>query len=98
MRYRDHRGGLQDSLATTAEVFTRADLVAHLNREGAFGIGRTVTDDDIRVEPYGGDDKRIGWRDVHIVVLDGYGVLGFVETDLRDTAQTAASGPIQRRR
>lgn len=27
----------------------------------------------VTIEPYGGDDDRIGWKDVHIVILGGWG-------------------------
>lgn len=35
---------------------------------------------ELSVDPYsmGGDD-RIGWKEVYIVTLDGYGVLGFTD-------------------
>ena len=32
MRYRDHRGGLDESLETTVEVNRLGDLIAYLNR------------------------------------------------------------------
>lgn len=38
-----------------------------------------IAPDDLKIEPYGGDDPRIGWKDVHIVTLPGFGVLGFCE-------------------
>jgi hypothetical protein len=35
--------------------------------------------EQVKVEPYYGDDRRIGWRNVHIITIDGYGVVGFCE-------------------
>lgn len=59
---------------------TREALVAHVRAE--FAAWPTMDNfhfDQLRVSPYYGDDDRIGWRDVHIVTIDGYGVVGFTE-------------------
>lgn len=60
MKYRDHRGGLDDSMATMVEIQpTLAALAHHLK----------VPANSIRVESYVYDD-RIKW-DTHIVLVDG---------------------------
>ncbi len=73
-KFREHRGGLAESLETTVEVQTKAELAAHM-RSKISPFGFFFEDDDLTVEPYGFDD-RIGW-DTYIVQIDGYGVAGF---------------------
>lgn len=72
MRYRDHRGGLADSLATAVDMQgTKVCLAAYLN----------APRDRITVEKYGhGIDKRCGW-DTYIVAVDGCAV-GFTDGPL----------------
>ena len=70
-RFRPHRGGLAEALEEVVEVKGRAGLTAHLRTCGHAGA--------IRITPYGGDDDRIGWKNVHIVVLEGMGPVGFCE-------------------
>lgn len=78
MRYRPHKGSLADSLALTVEVDGRAGLIAQLKKE--FAPWPVWPDEkSVHVSSYYGDDERIGWKDVHIVTLDGYGVVGFCE-------------------
>lgn len=76
-RFRPHRGGLADALREVVEVNGRAGLLAHLKATGAGPS--PFNPSKIRIEPYYGDDNRIGWKNVHIVDIDGYGVLGFCE-------------------
>lgn len=80
-RYRDNRRTLADSLDTTIDMLGRAQLLAHLRRDLSV-VGVEFRDDDVRVRPYGGDDDRCGWKDVHIVTIDGFGVVGFTEGPL----------------
>jgi len=80
VKYRPHRRLLVDSIALTVEVGGRAGLIAHLRKD----LSSWPTMDDfpggaVHIDPYGGDDDRIGWKNVFIVTLDGYGVLGFCE-------------------
>jgi hypothetical protein len=79
MRYRPHRGGLAESIAETVNVKGRAGLIAHLRYNWRNWEVVQFSDDQVRVEPYGGDDDRCGWKDVHIVTIDGAGVQGFCE-------------------
>lgn len=78
-QYREHRGGLDESMATVREVADRDALVAHL-AEGLAPYGTTVTDDMVAVEPYGFDERN-GWF-THIVTIAGYGVAGFTNGPL----------------
>lgn len=80
MKYRPHKGLVWDSLAEMVEVDGRAGLIAHLRHElRNWPTMDGFTDDQVGVTPNGGDDDRIGWKDVHIVTIDGYGVMGFCE-------------------
>lgn len=76
-KFREHRGGLAESLETTVEVETKADLVAHM-RSKLSPFGFHFEDADMTIKPYGADpyDSRIGWN-TFIVTIDGYGVAGF---------------------
>lgn len=78
MRFREHRGLLCDSLETTIEIADRAALLAKVNGM-LFPSERPIEDHQLLVEPHGGDDTRIGWKDVHIVYARGRGVFGFIE-------------------
>lgn len=81
MRYRPQRGSLADSMAEVIEVRDRAELLAILRGQWK-AVGVEITDDQMKAAPYGGDDSRIGWLDVHIVTIDGLGVQGFCEGPL----------------
>jgi hypothetical protein len=82
MRYRQHKGSLADSMATECEVDGRDGLIRQLRREFRNWPTIEFPDDAVRIEPYHCDDDRIGWKDVHIVTIDGYGVAGFCEGPL----------------
>lgn len=66
MKYRPHRRLLDESMAEVVEFENRAALIEHLRKDFA-SWGVDVQDADIRVEPYGYDD-RINWN-THIVCL-----------------------------
>ena len=79
MRFREHRGGLSESLETTVEI--EATKVAIANRFNEALSGWPVpeaTAEDVKVEPYGYDD-RINWE-THIVSIRGFGVFGFCDS------------------
>jgi phosphoribosyl 1,2-cyclic phosphodiesterase len=81
MKYRPHRGSLADAMAEMAEIEpTREALIRHVRSElQEFPTIRNFHEQHLRIKPYGCDDDRIGWKDVHVVTLDGYGVMGFCE-------------------
>jgi hypothetical protein len=89
MKYRDHRGGLAQSLATMVELpATRAALIAHLATTWPFSQGLADLGADrlanVKVERYHeGGDLRIGWKEVWIVILPDFGVLGFTDGEAR---------------
>lgn len=79
MRYRPHKGSIAESVALTVEVEGWPGLIRQLRSELWPYRRDDFTDDKVHVSPYCGDHSRIGWRDVHIVTIDGYGVMGFCE-------------------
>jgi len=82
MKFREHRGGYAESMATVIELPDRAALVAHVQKLLALYPGALlVTNERLRVEKYI-FDARNGWH-THIVTLDGYGVLGFTNGPVR---------------
>lgn len=83
MKFREHRGSLDESMETCVELDDRADLVAHMRRQLAHYYFE-FEDAQLKVEPYA-IDKRIGWLDTHIVTIDGYGVVGFTDGPAHNT-------------
>lgn len=77
IRYRDHRGSLIDSLITACELADVAALAAHISKDMP---GKAIVAAELTFVPYGGDDDRCGWRNVHIVCARRR-VFGFCEGD-----------------
>lgn len=76
INFREHRGLLADSMETAVVVAGLPGLWRHLQRKVMPEL--TAMDSSrLRFEPYGGDDDRTGWKNVHTVRLEGHGVLGF---------------------
>lgn len=85
--YRDHRGGLAESMATVVPLRSDRPLWAHVGKSTPFPLNPAVH--DIVIEPYG-FDTRIGW-DTHVVMLKSSKpndpfvcVLGFTNGPLDD--------------
>lgn len=78
VKYRDHRGGYDDSMATLQEFETRADLVKYLTTDlNRFGV--ELRDDMVMIAPMARyPDQRNGW-DTHLVILQRYGVVGYTD-------------------
>lgn len=75
-----HRELLVDSMKTAVDVNGREGLLAHIRKEFSdFWPVPDFADEKLHIKPYSGDDDRIGWKDVHIVTIDDYGVVGFCE-------------------
>lgn len=70
-QFREHRGSLEDSLATCVQIFDMADLEQHLFKKLALPRGT------LKVTPYCRDERLAGWLDTHVVTIEGYGVAGF---------------------
>lgn len=80
MKFREHRGGLAESMATMVEMDDPFLILRHIRR--LFPKVR-----EIEAHPYAcgsdGRDDRIGWTNVHIVTSPGFGVLGFTDGPLK---------------
>lgn len=80
-QYRDHRGGLSDSMATVQQFQTKAELIDYLQQDlyqffpGKYDVSK------IEIKYYG-YDQRIGW-DSYIVLLPSFGVLGFTDREVK---------------
>lgn len=79
MKFREHRGGLADSLATVIELETRTQLIEHIeNLYAGYVHGYDFT--NIEVKPYYMKrDKRCGWKRTYIVSLPSFGPIGFTD-------------------
>lgn len=87
-RFREHRGGLEESLETTFQFETEADLLAHIAKileRSNRRLGRVETD----AGP-GHRDPRIGWNDVRLVLVNGT-PFGWVEGELSDRGSSTES-------
>jgi hypothetical protein len=80
MKLREHRGSLEDSMATVIDIpATKTALVKEIaTKLSKFYVD--VVPEDVAVEPYA-FDARIGW-DSHIVTVKGNGVYGFTDGPL----------------
>ena len=78
MIFREHRGGLEESMATQVVLPSRHALLLHL-RKLFLPYNIYVKDEKLHIREYnhGRGDSRIGWQELYIVTLDGYGVLGW---------------------
>lgn len=70
IRFREHRGSLEDSMATCVDVADMSELHARLFQVLGLPKGK------VTVTPYA-RDERIDWLDTHVVHIEGYGVAGF---------------------
>ena len=80
-KYRDHRGSLADAMETVQTFEARSDLVKYLQSDIDKMAPGKYDCQKITIEPYG-FDERIGW-DTHIVYLNGYGVFGFTNIEVK---------------
>jgi hypothetical protein len=77
-KFREHKGSLAESMATTVELNRKTDLIDKIKADLAeFEHGLKINKKTVSITPYA-YDERIGW-DSHIVRLKGYGVLGFTD-------------------
>ena len=79
IRFRFHRGGLAESMETV-RTFASVDAVKrHIARDLKPFVD--VAPGAIHARRYSKDgDPRIGWQDLFIVTIDGYGVAGFADS------------------
>lgn len=82
IKFREHRGSLDDSMETVIELEGKPELVDIVkNCLNGYGHDLLINKETIRIEPYG-YDKRINW-DTYIITLDGYGVFGFANGEIK---------------
>jgi hypothetical protein len=74
MKFREHRGGLAESMATVVELDTKEKFLSHLRKLIPNNAG---TNGHVSFEQYE-YDERIDW-DTYLVRLEGYGVLGMLD-------------------
>lgn len=74
--FREHRGGLAESMKTIVKVNNHKELVEHCKTIMAKN-NETFEPDNLNIAPYGGADSRIGWESVYIVTIKGHGVIGY---------------------
>lgn len=63
MKYRHHRGSLEDSMKTVVDFSTIEELRAHLDKVYSF-TGKTVAEIKFK---YVGMDERIGWNTYYVL-------------------------------
>ncbi len=63
MKYRDHKGGLEESMETVRVVKSEKQLIAHLN---TLYDGFTIQVEEIKFE-HAGYDKRTGWNTYYVL-------------------------------
>ena len=83
VKFREHRGGLAESMRTLMEVIDRKQLQRLLVEKSApweVQLRELIALHGLEVKPYT-YDERINW-DTHIVTLEGYGVIGFTDGPL----------------
>jgi hypothetical protein len=80
IKYRDHRGGLDESLKTYQE-FETMDQVREYVTKLLWPFYVDVTKENFHSEFYCNEDKRIGWKPVCIVTVDGFGVVGWSDKE-----------------
>lgn len=79
MKFREHRGGLADSMQTEVELVDHDALLAHIRHLlRHYPTAPEVTPETVDIQPYS-YDERIGWT-TYIVTLKKYGVVGFTDS------------------
>ena len=85
MRFRQHRGLLEDSMKTQVMIKNWDELIGYIKGLlWEWPSAPPVTDETLHVKLYlDRGDARIGWAQTYIVTLEGYGVLGFTDGPCR---------------
>lgn len=82
MKYRPHKGSLDESMSMVQEFSGINELLSIIKHElDTFDHKLTISESSVKIEPYT-PDERIGWN-THIVTLDGYGVIGFTDGEVK---------------
>ena len=75
MKFREHRGGLEESMATVVELNSKKEFCDYVGK-----LARRIVpleECTLSFREYG-FDSRIGW-DTYLVVLDGHGPIGMLD-------------------
>lgn len=93
MRFREHRGGLAESMETMVVVDGKKGLVAHIQKLlKPYSVA--VADSDVAASLYGSSgDQRIGWEKVYVVTVKGYGVIGFSDSAIESEPEKVSGRP-----
>lgn len=81
MRYRQHKGGYAESMATVVEIDSTREALLRAVLESLPDLDQ-VRPEDIEASPYGAD-RRNGW-DTHLVTVHGYGIVGYTDGPLQN--------------
>lgn len=77
MQFREHRGNLEESIKTLVTIADRAALIKHLQEvcEEPLKVA------SIQIEPYSERrDNCTGWERTFIVIIKGWGIVGFTDS------------------
>ena len=78
MLFRPQRGGLEESMAELVSIKTISEFIWHIRAT----FPEVPIDAQLSIEPYGdGPDERIGWKQTFIIIAEGFGPLGFTDSD-----------------
>lgn len=90
MKFREHRGTLDDSMLTLVELDSTVEaLVNHLNATCKMFEFRA---EDLRLK-FTGPDRRIAWGQSWYVYFEGFGVIGMSDEAPRNAPDTAFDQP-----
>lgn len=73
MKFRYHRGSLDESMKTLVEVRDKTALAKHL------GVPRR----SVKITPHGGPDFRIGWKATFLVTIKSV-IIGVTDSNVDD--------------
>ena len=83
MKIREHRGHLAESMETVKEIEPTKEALFNFIKDSfkCWPTMSKIKETDIHIESYG-YDNRIDWN-TYIVTIDGYGVFGFTDGDVK---------------
>lgn len=87
MIFREHRGGLEESMATSVVLPSRHALLLHI-RNLLWKYNFYLTDEALHIKKYTKDgDARIGWKELYIVTVSHFGVIGWTNQACGDNEE-----------
>lgn len=79
-RFRPHRSTLAAAMQEAVEVNGYEGLIEHL-RQTHPEYGPAFNPRSVTIAPYSGADERIGWKNTYLVSIEGWGPVGFCESN-----------------